>query len=207
MKIFVNNQEVKPEIFFPLSWAKLIQELLKTVIPRDHGIIRLVVDGNENFQFLSDQSNQPVAESIKTIEIFTRDFKAITNDGFLKAFGLLNQLKMEILKSAELFRQSQLENGAYKLTAIMDAFKPLIQFIDAIAQSYQLNYDKISFDQEKSVAAKIEEFSQTLKSIIESQEKQDYIELADTLEYQFAPQMDQWQSILQRILDHLSVTT
>ncbi len=204
MKIFINNQEVQTELLFPLSWAKLVQELLKTAIPANHGIVRVVIDGQENFKVISEEADKPVPETISTLEIFTKDFKTITSDGFLKAFGLLNQLKNEILKSADLFRNGELENAAYKLTAIMDAFKPLIQFIDAIAQSYQLNYEKIPFDQETSIAAKIENFSETLKVIIDAQEKQDYIELADTLEYQFAGQMELWQQILQKILDQIN---
>ena len=59
------------------------------------------------------------------------------------------------------------------------------------------------FDQNTSLSKKIESFLETLSGLVAAQEKKDYIEVADYLEYQLLEDMSDWNTIANILLEEV----
>lgn len=207
MDIFVNNQASQFVPQFPLTWNKFFEALLRGHIPPNHGVVRVVVNGQEDFSVMTAKAALPMPEDIRVLELYTKDLLSITREGFLKANSLIEAIKTDIARAAALFRSGDVESASHKMIAIMEAIKPLVNFINSIGMSFSLNFDNLHYDNEFNLRQKIESFIQSLQDVIHAQEKKDYVELADYLEYQLKGDMDIWTRICELLLQEIDRLT
>ncbi len=203
MEIFINNQPVDFKPQFPLTWGKLYENLLQKHILPDHGIVRIVVDGQDAYATMTDGAAQSVPAETRVLELHTKDLLSITKDGFLKAGTLIEAIKADLDRTAALFRNGDIEGGSHKMINVMEAIKPLVNFINSIGMSYSLDFDQIRYDDQHSLRQKIEAFIRSLQDVIHAQEKKDFVELADYLEYQLKGEMSTWTRICQQLLEEI----
>jgi len=196
MDVYVNNQKVDFQPPAALSWQEFFELLLKTEVARDHGIVRVIVDGKDGVERMIQQSRQPIPDTVRVIEIHTKDLGTISHDGLLKAESLIESLKGEVVKAAGLFRESQIEEGGKKLIAVMEAIKPLIQFVHSLGTSFSMDFDGIPLTSTQTLRQRVEGFIGSMKEMIDAQERKDFVALADFLEYQMPEDLEGWHQIL-----------
>lgn len=197
MDIFINNSKIAytPEAS-ALSWKDLFAHLLDHVLAPDHGIVRVVVDGIETNEYMGALSGRLIPETVRVIEITTKSKQAITNDSFLKARKLIDTVKNETARTADLYRRGKHEEASAKLVHQMDMIKALVQFVQSIGQNYSIRFDQLEFTPGQPLRGKIDTFLHSLEEMIGAQERKDYVELADFLEYQLSADMDAWSRIV-----------
>jgi len=202
MDIFVNGNKIDYKPMFPLTWGNLFQKLLQNgnYIPDDHGIVEITVDGAESLNVMTEQSGQMVPEAIATIKIGTKNSLDITRDGFSKVITLLESIKEEIGKTADLYREGKINDASTKIVKVMEAIKPMVNFIHSVGMSFKMNFDEIMYDPHTSLRQKIEQFLGSFDELVAAQEKKDYVEIADYLEYQLKEDMDDWNKVVVLLL-------
>lgn len=202
MDIFINGEPVAYKPVFPLSWGNLFQKLLQDnmYIPKDHGIVGVLVDGGEALNVMTEESDRLVPLGIMRLDIFTKDSLNIAKDGFAKVLTLLDSIKAEINAAADLYREGQIHNASQKIVRIMEAIKPMVNFISSVGSNFSLNFDEIRFDNNSSLREKVEYFLKSFEDLINAQQKKDYVEIADYLEYQLIEDMDDWKKIVNLLI-------
>jgi hypothetical protein len=209
MEIYVNDHKVDYQPMFPLTWGNLFQELLKNenYIKKDHGIVRIITDDEESLQLMVEQTDKMVPEDIKVLQLFTKDSISITRDGFEKVSGLIESIKTEIAAAADLYRQGNVKEASSKIVTIMEAIKPMVNFIQSVGMGFSLNFDEILFNQDTSLREKIESFLNTFQYLVAAQMKRDYVEIADYLEYQLIDDMTDWSKVVDILLKEVETGT
>ena len=209
MEIYVNDCKIDYLPMFPLSWGNLFQKLLqdKNYIKKDHGIVRVIADDEESLQVMTEQVDKMVPEDIKVLQLFTKDSISITREGFEKVSGLIESIKTEIAAAADLYREGNIKDASSKIVTIMEAIKPMVNFIQSVGMSFSLNFDEILFDQDTSLREKIESFLNTLQDLVAAQMKKDYVEIADYLEYQLIEDMTDWSKVVDILLKEIETGT
>jgi len=209
MEIYVNDHKVDYQPMFPLTWGNLFQELLKNenYIKKDHGIVRIIADDEESLQLMVEQTDKMVPEDIKVLQLFTKDSISITRDGFEKVSGLIESIKTEIAAAADLYRQGNVKEASSKIVTIMEALKPMVNFIQSVGMGFSLNFDEILFNQDTSLREKIESFLNTFQYLVAAQMKRDYVEIADYLEYQLIDDMTDWSKVVDILLKEVETGT
>jgi hypothetical protein len=204
MKIIVNEKALDYKPLFPMTWGKLLQDLLKDFIDKEHGITGIIVDGEPDTSILTDQRDKPVSEDIQTLEFYTKDALTITEDGFKKINSLIVQLQSEISGCVDSLRKGETKQGSRKIVNILEATKPIINFINSVGMNFSLDFSKIIFDESNyTIRDKIDEFLKSFGEFIEAQKKQDYVEIADFLEYQFSEDIEIWLKISSILLEEV----
>lgn len=205
MEIYINGDIVNYQPLFPLTWANLFQKLLENqdYIPRDHGIVAISVDDVDAMTLMTEQSDKMVPEDIKNIRITTKDSLTITRDGFSKISALLESIKREILNTADFYRQGKTSEGSAKIVKIMEAIKPIVNFINSVGMSFSLDFDALPYDSNTTLREKVGQFLETLDQLVTAQEKQDFVEIADYLEYRLVGDMDGWNTIVNLLLQEV----
>lgn len=202
MEIYVNDHKIDYQPMFPLTWGNLFQGLLQNenYIKKDHGIVRIIADDEESLQVMVEQTDKMIPEDIKVLQLFTKDSISITRDGFEKVSGLIESIKTEIATAADLYRQGNVKEASSKIVTIMEAIKPMVNFIQSVGMSFSLNFDEILFNQDTSLSKKIESFLNTFQYLVAAQMKRDYVEIADYLEYQLIDDMTDWSKVVDILL-------
>lgn len=202
MEIYVDGNKIDYRPMFPLTWGNLFQKLLQNdnYIPRDHGIVGITADGTDSLYVMTDQSEKMVPDTIHTLKIATKTSFDITKDGFAKVVILLESIKEEIGKTADLYREGNIRDASSKIAKIMEAIKPMVNFINSVGMSFNMNFDEILFDPNTSLREKVEQFLNSFNEMVAAQEKKDYVELADYLEYQLIEDMNDWNRIVSILL-------
>ncbi len=197
MDIYVNDNKIGYKPMFPLTWGNFFQKMLQEpeYIKKDHGIVKISIDGVDSLDVMLNGTDELVPETIVEIRIHTKDSLSITRDGLAKVTTLIESIKKEISQAADLFREGKIKEGSTKITRIMEAFKPMINFINSIGISFSMNFDEMYFKQGVTLREKIESFLKTFEDLLNAQQKKDYVELADYLEYQLMEDMEDWNSI------------
>ncbi|MDQ1354201.1 MAG: hypothetical protein QG657_4510 [Acidobacteriota bacterium] len=202
MEIYINGSKIAFQPLFPLTWGNFFQKLLENqnYIPQDHGIVAVSVDEVDSLTLMTEQSDHMLPENINVIRVATKDSLTITRDGFSKVSALLENIKREILNAADFYRQGKTNDGSAKIVKIMEAIKPIVNFINSVGMSFSLDFDALPYDSNTTLREKVGQFLETLDQLVAAQEKQDYVEIADYLEYRLKEDMNGWNTIVNLLL-------
>lgn len=205
MDIYVNEGKIDFTPLFPLTWGDFFLKLLQEpgYIPKDHGIVNIVLDRVESLNIMVDNADEMVPEDIGEIKIFTEDSISITRSGLAKVSNLIESIKTEIAKAADLYREGNIKEASSKIGNVMEAFKPLVNFINSVGISFSMDFDSVMFNQSTSLRERIESFLETFSGLVAAQEKKDYVEVADYLEYQLLEDMSDWSIIANVLLEEI----
>ena len=205
MNIVLNGEKIDLDLEWPLTWGKFFQQLMQGChhFPRDHGIVRLVVDGIDSLSLISDGTDKPVAESIKKIEIFTTDSVSIVRLGFERAAALIDGIKQETDNTISLYREDKKGEASAKVSKIMDAFKSIVTFINSAGFNFHIDFEKTMFDQTRTLRQRLDLIGETLHEMVELQKKKDFNAIADLLEGKFMHDLTDWQAMINILLKEI----
>lgn len=210
MNIYVNEKKIDYQPLFPLTWGNFFQKLLQEddYIPKDHGIVGILLDGNASMDVMTEQTEQMMPEGIGEIRISTKDSVSITRDGLEKVSNLIESMKAEINGAADLYREGDVKEASGKVARVMEAFRPMINFIQSVGISFTMNFDELLFNPTtgQSLREKIETFLSTFDELVQAQAKRDYVEVADYLEYQLLEDMDDWNKVVAILLQEVEAS-
>ena len=207
MEIYVNDYKIDYQPMFPLTWGNLFQKLLQNenYIKKGHGIVQIIADDEESLQLMVEQRDEMVPEDIKVLRLFTKDSVSITREGFEKVSGLIESIKAEITAAADLYRKGDIKEASSKIVNIMEAIKPMVNFIQSVGMSFSMDFDEILFDQDTSLRERIESFLNTFEGLVAAQMKRDYVEIADYLEYRLYDDMTDWSKVVDILLKKIVI--
>lgn len=205
MKIILNQQPIELDLKWPLTWGQFFQQLMQGCrhFPRDHGIVRLVVDGEDSLFLISDGTEKQVPEEVNKVEIFTADSVSIIKLGFERAAALVVGIKDETGLAISLYRKGKIEEASGKVMGIMEAFKSIVSFIHGVAANYQINFDALAFDKNHTLKAKLQAIGDTLSQLGWLQREKDFAAVANMLENRFTKDLTDWQALIAILLQEV----
>lgn len=210
MEIKLNETTIdyKPE--FPITWEDFLSYLLRNYINKKHGITRIVVDNLDSIEVMTENPKKLLSKDIKLIEIHSNDSLTITKVGFEKILQIIVKLKPESILTADLYREGKIKEASGNIIKIINTITPVIYFVTSVEKNFDFNFDKLSFSKDVSIKNKMDYFVKSFGELVAAQEKGDFIELADYLEYQFTDDLNDWEqiiAILTKEIEHSSANS
>jgi hypothetical protein len=199
MDIFIDGTRRSIVPSLPLTWKSLIDLLLEKEITPSHGIVRVVIDGHEDNSVMVARKAETVSAATHVIEIYTKDIHAISRDGIIKGYQLIEFVRQEALKSADLYRRGLVEEASRHLVQVMEALMPLINFVKSVGGNYNIRFHDIVLEGGQSAQHKLDAITTSLQGLVTAQEKKDFVDVADFLEYQLADDLSGWGLILDKL--------
>lgn len=169
-----------------------LETLLNEVVKFDNLEKRVITDVLVNDEPFSEiyphQAEDIEMEMIDKVEIIS-----VTEEEMIKNILIEMQKVVTIMQSsskriAELFRQADDSEALEMYSDLLDVVR---NFLGMISLLY--NQKAMLFKQKDS--ASFDKFSELLNEIIEVQDNQDWILMADLLEYEFNPLLQEWQTL------------
>ncbi len=170
--------------------ADAITKVLSTIPP--HRIVtRLNVNGT---RFSSQTQSQILEESIESshdIEIQTADKAIWAATGYDIAISCIERVQKSIIRSAELFRESDKLNANRLFVQCIEGLERFIEAITITKVAVNLDFSKTSIDG-ISLSQIETDLQQILKSVFTFQQEEDYQGLADKIEYELLTNLSNW---------------
>ena len=154
-------------------------------------VTEVKLDGEVYSEDFAHQAKELSLQEVEKVEIATNTQQAFARDFWEQAPQYLTQLQKGFLSGARLLRDPRQERNGYDM--LTKAFETLLAFT-----AHLDNVSKILNKGDESERTKTfwERFKSLADQLIESQERQDAIAIADLLEGRMIAFLDEWRKML-----------
>ena len=211
-RVLVDDRTINSDCLTGLSVGDAIREIIQKFLPEDRVLEEILVDGTPVFQDGHyDDGPFPDGEEIR---IRTGNLEEVLRESIRTLISHLSQVARLFSEIGRELRKGKVEQvfggeGAYK-----DRGGPYVQGIEAMV-SAQVLVDQVQIIMESgtSFASKeplvlIEEenkFEELLKGMLVAQENQDWVLLADLIEYELVPVFEKGLASAEQYYQSVSV--
>jgi hypothetical protein len=179
MQLEINgiNLPVHPALH---TWQDLLQELESKHLGQGKMISSVRFDGNEVLQFREAECLSRPLQYLGDIQVQASPMEDMVKSAITEAEGYLVTLQTSLVEVAEAFRRQLANEANNKLSQVFEGIKMLAALLQGVELSLSGQYHQGP----SSVAVILGEMGPTLESLIESQGQQDWILVADILEFE-----------------------
>ena len=203
-RYYVNDREVE----IPSDFTSFDQKL-KYVEDRyleSTAIIREVrVDGRSLLpeSFRGGDGSLDLSDDAEKIEIITGTLAEIAVESMAGAQEYLVQIENAAPALAVKFQDFPEPEDFGNLGSLCEGFYFLSMLLDKLAGGYQLKLDEVTV-RGISISEHLLKFAEIVKQLNDAQEKQEYLLIADTIEYEILPIVPVWKAIFEAVSKKIS---
>ena len=146
-----------------------------------------------------DRLAEPLA-SLESIEIETVPTAALLRQGLSEAAGALETLCAAASRIGVDFRGHDVKSANKELVSLAQSLGTLVTLIGVVGQALDVDFGTFSVSG-GSAKALFEETGTQIGSLVRAQEDQDWITVADALEYDVSPTLGRWRELLTALHD------
>ncbi len=161
---------------------------------------RVVTDvllNNESFSELyPHQAEDIAAEDISSVEIRSMPVGEMALNIAQELFKVCDLMALGSREVARFFRRADDDEGLEMLQDMLDVSRDFMSMLGVLRSEFGLSADV-------DLSADVETFSSLLAEMTEVLENEDWILLADLLEYEFSPVCENWKRVIQDLREKL----
>jgi hypothetical protein len=195
MKIYVDRREEDADLPSGLSLSEIIDRISSKSISSERVITKIRVDGKELLEDENGLYPDLNGDEIDSLEFQTGLPKEMAHQGLHDARIYLEKLNPGIGRTAELFRLGEEAKANEQYGRCIDGINWFIRILEGVRQVIGMNFQGMAF-KEETVQSRIRKLQETIRGMWSAQLDEDWIMLADLLEYELLPIMEEWKEIL-----------
>jgi hypothetical protein len=186
-------------------FGELMERVSRQALKTGEQVLRVKLNGEDlTGKDRSHLKQMPIAE-IQQIEIQTGNPKILARSSLYSVADFLEKLLKELQHTAEYFRLGDSEKSNRSFVRCLDGLQVFMHTLEQCRRllgiSFELMYvPSNSESYEITVAENRRKLFEVLDGMIEAQTNQDWILLADLLEYELIPVLEDWRQIIPIIL-------
>ncbi|WP_319467448.1 hypothetical protein [uncultured Pseudodesulfovibrio sp.] len=180
-----------------------LEEVFDKVVQEGHLEDRIVTDvmlNKEPFtEIYPHQAEDIEMSEVESLEITTMAADDMAVEITLELYKVVNIMAEGGKRVAELFRQADDAEALETYQDLIEVVRNFLRMIGVLRDEYSLGDSAIY---EKSA----EEFNSMFTEMSSVLENEDWILLADLLEYEFLPAVEKWKQVIKQIRDDIRAT-
>ena len=192
MKLLVNGKE-ETVSYIGETLGDLLLHIEKEGVPQGNVVRSIKIDGQESSPNSPEAQKTPLSE-IATLEVEISTLSDIINKNIENADAYLIRLIPGIEKSVELFRMGNEQEANKFFINVIDGIDWLSQVLDMILTAKAISPDTV-FDG-KSIQDRRASLVGLTQQMVDANKNQDWVLLADLLEYEILPYYQEWSNLL-----------
>ena len=198
MKLLVNGKE-ETVSYMGETLGDLLLHIEKEGVPQGNVVRSIKIDGQESSPDSPEAKKTSLSE-IATLEVKISTLSDIINKNIENADAYLIRLIPGIEKSVELFRMGNEQEANKFFINIIDGIDWLSQVLDMILTAKAISPDTV-FDG-KSIQDRRASLVGLTQQMVDANKNQDWVLLADLLEYEILPYYQEWSNLLPHFRSH-----
>ncbi len=152
------------------------------------------INGNPYSEDTAHEALEIFPTDIDVLEINTKNEKEISLLFLRTGKEMTDTLIQSALKISELFRTNDLKNTHRHYKDFLEAYQYFSQMVQLCINALS-PYDEKHFFRDSKITTKIEALEILFNKMISCQEQENWIMLADHLEFEFIPLLKSWQEL------------
>jgi hypothetical protein len=201
MEVTLNDQTLPVDLSHLRNLEEVLMELNDKFIPEGQQLFQVEVNGEFFTERYPRESRYVTLGEVAKLDLKTVSdadlARAILNDAVNQALTLGQALE----KSAALFRLAAEDEANHYFAQVLEALRWLLQTGEGACQVLKVDLGQVTSPQIGDVAEFLKRFQDLLDEMLQVYEEEDYILLADLMEYELLPMVQEWQKILS-LLSH-----
>lgn len=177
-----------------------LEEILVNVMGNDAMENRVVTDvlvNNESFsEIYPHQAEDIGSEFIKSVEIRSMPVGEMAVNIAREMYKVTQIMGNGSRQVARLFRQAEDAEALELFQDLLDVTRDFMSMLGVLRSEFSL-------DNSKEFNANVEQLSSLLSEMSEVLENEDWILLADLLEYEYMPVCDNWKKVIQKLREDI----
>ena len=198
MKLLVNGKEETVSCMGE-TLGDLLLHIEKEGVPQGNVVRSIKIDGQKSSPDSPEVQKTQLSE-IATLEVEISTLSDIINKNIENADAYLIRLIPGIEKSVELFRMGNEQEANKFFINIIDGIDWLSQVLDMILTAKAISPDTV-FDG-KSIQDRRASLVGLTQQMVDANKNQDWVLLADLLEYEILPYYQEWSNLLPHFRSH-----
>ena len=201
MLVTINEQNLPVDFSHLHNLEDIITEISERFIPSGQQLFQVHVNGEFFSERYPRESRYVDLGEISRLEVKTVSdadmARFILHDAVRQGGTLLQAIE----QSASLFRVGSDEEANHYFAQVLEALRWLLQTGENACQVLNLDLAKAALPASTPVFRYLRDLENLLEEMQEIAEEEDYVMLADLMEYELLPMVQEWQKILQGISD------
>lgn len=193
MQIMVNGRVVD-YMGGEANLEDLLVKLSKTSLPKDHLISSVNVNGKLYTELYPGQSREIPISKISDLQLTTVSLREFAEASVKDAPSIINRIAEHCRATAESFRLYDEVEANQKYADLLEALRMLVHFIDNVRNVLNWNFTSMNY-QGDPVSVRWDRFMQLVNELKTAQEDGDWLMLADLIEYEIIPLLEDWSGI------------
>lgn len=192
--ILVNEIEQRYEPA-PETWGDLLKALDRELGAVGHVVTEARFDGVDEPTFREPAATERPLDTVACVEIVSSSPGDLIRASLDDALQGLAGLREAAIQIADLFRGYDSAAANEGLHAFADGLRLLLGLVSSATAALRIDLDGLDCDGEPA-AALLEELVERLDGVIAAQHAEDWISVADGLQYDIEPTLRRWDTLL-----------
>ena len=198
MKVLVNGKE-ETISFMGETLGDLLSHIEKIGVTQGNVVRSIKIDGQESSPDSSEAQRTQISE-IATLEVEISTLADMINKNIDNADAYLIRLIPGIEKSVELFRIGNEQEANKFFVKIVDGIDWFSQVLDIILTAKEISPETVF--EGKSIQDRRTSLVDLTQQMVDANKNQDWVLLADLLEYEILPYYQEWSNLLPGFRSH-----
>ena len=171
---------------------------IKIFIPEGRAIKSIDINGTQydDLMLNTDKSKAFKLGDGDEIKIKTMSQLELLSGSLDAAITFLNEFKAGIVKTTDEIRWGNSAGGFNNFSEYLKGLATFVQIMEKISEFLKIDYNNLVYGG-KSIQSYFNELERILSSVLSTQVEQDYVMLADIVEFELKPNIDIWGDILE----------
>ena len=190
MKISINGAETQD----PSFQGETLEEVMNAIVKsRQNSYIRRIwLDGQE-VSSDSQDTLKTLTTSVELLELELAELQDLLANNLTNAKDYLVKLIPGFQKAADLFRMGNEQEANQYYLQVLDGIEWFSQVVIIIVSTQKNKYE------EKSLEERQKKLTDLMSQMLEANQNQDWVLMADLMEYEMIPFYKDWEAVLSRI--------
>lgn len=212
MQISLNNQTEE----FSIDGLRVLGDLMQRMLDRANReggtVLAVKVNGEDVTGKDRTELNKLPINEIEQLEIHTGDPRELAHATLYSIADFLEKLLTELLTTAELFRLGSDDRSNQSFLRCIDGMQVFMHSMEQCRRLLGLSFELMYLPEregnlEQTVGENRRSLFSVLDNMIEAHTNRDWILLADLLEHELIPLMEEWRLIIPAILKEVRMST
>ena len=190
MKISINGAETQD----PSFQGETLEEVMNAIVKsRQNSYIRRIwLDGQE-VSSDSQDTLKTLTTSVELLELELAELQDLLANNLTNAKDYLVKLIPGFQKAADLFRMGNEQEANQYYLQVLDGIEWFSQVVIIIVSTQK------NKSEEKSLEERQKKLTDLMSQMLEANQNQDWVLMADLMEYEMIPFYKDWETVLSRI--------
>jgi hypothetical protein len=195
IRLMLNDSEL-PMAIVPARWGELLTGLEKSANERGEVVTAVRFDGVDEPTFGEPAAFDRALDDVQLIELETATPSDLLDDALAQGALASEALAAAAGQIGTAFRGADITGANLRMAEFGNGIRSIVWILTTAAAARHLSLD-LMVSNGRSLSDQLVELTDQLASIVEAQQAEDWLTVADILEYDFKPSLLAWQLVFE----------